>query len=465
MQRDYEYQKEYQKEYSEILKVIYDQITITDKNGVFIRISDSCADNFGIPKEKIIGHSCYELERKGILSSSVTSAVLKSKREITMIQETKGGHRLMVTGKPLFDENGQLYRIINISHDVTLEEELQRRLRETEDLLCLIKQQVQEGHSSENPLLLGCSKTMQFVFKTIKSVSLTNITILLNGETGVGKSVFAKYIHSLSPQKDQPFIQINCGAVPSDLIESELFGYAPGAFTGASPKGKEGLLAAAKKGTIFLDEISEMPLPLQVKLLHVLQEKKYMRIGETNAKPFTARVIAASNRDLKELVKQGDFREDLFYRLNVVPITIPPLRERRADIPLFTTHFLQLANDKYNLHKKFSKQAILQLQNYSWPGNVRELENTIERLVVIVETDLIDVDDINSIIPEINLQISPHESGKTLKDILEHMEKEVLQNALNEHKTTRKIAESLGIDQSTDVKNLKKYNLQRDISN
>ena len=462
IEHDYQYYKESYQEHMAILEVVYDQITVTDKDGVFIRISDSCADNFGVPKEKIIGHSCHELEKKGVLSLSVTSAVLRTKREVTMIQETKAGRRLMVTGKPLFDENGKIYRVINISHDVTMEEELQRRLQETEDLLGVIKEKIQQGQAADQPLLLGCSETMQSVFKMIKAVALINITILLGGETGVGKSLYARYIHNLSPRQNQPFIQINCGAVPPDLIESELFGYAPGAFTGASAKGKEGLLAAAKKGTIFLDEISEMPLALQVKLLHVLQEKKYLSIGDTIEKPFRARVIAASNRDLKKLVQEGKFREDLYYRLNVVPITIPPLRERGEDIPLFAAHFLQLANNKYNLHKKLSEQAMLQLQSYAWPGNVRELENTIERLAVIAGKDIIDIDDINTIIPELKYDVNAGRHGETLKDIIEGVERDVLKKTLAEQGTTRKMAKILGIDQSTVVKKLKKYNLKGD---
>lgn len=461
MEHNFQYYKESYQEYKAILEVVCDQITIADKDGVFIQISDSCEANFGVPKEKIIGHSCYELEKKKILSSSITSAVLKSKREMTLIQETKAGRRLMVTGKPLFNEKGQIYRVINISHDITLEDELQRRLQETEDLLGIIKKQMQQERLPKLPLLEGRAECMHSVFQVIKTVSLLDVTILLNGETGVGKSMYAKYLHDLSPRHDQPFIQINCGAIPADLMESELFGYTAGAFTGASPKGKEGLLAAAKKGTVFLDEISEMPQSLQVKLLHVLQERKYMRIGETAPRSFPARVIAASNRDLRELVKQGLFREDLFYRLNVVPITIPPLRERYADIPLFAAHFLQIANNKYNQHKKFSSEAISSLQNYSWPGNVRELENAVERLVVISEHEnpVISIHDINCIIPEIRNNTVPVKSGKKLKNIMEQVEKEVLQDALKTQKTTRAIADVLGIDQSTVAKKLKKYNL------
>lgn len=459
MEIDSQHYNDLYQEYQAIMEVVCDQITITDKNGVFIRISDSCSKNFGVPIENIIGHSCYELEKKGVLSSSVTSAVLHSKREITIFQETKAGQRLIVTGKPLFDKDGQIYRIINISRNVTLNDELQRRLQETEDLLAMIKKQIQQEHRFETPLLLGNSEVMQSVFKTIEAVSLLNVTILLGGETGVGKSVYARYIHNLSPQREQPFIQINCGAIPADLIESELFGYAPGSFTGASSKGKEGLLAAAKNGTIFLDEISEMPASLQVKLLHVLQERSYMRVGETVAKPFKARVIAASNRDLKQQVKEGAFREDLYYRLNVVPITIPALRERQTDIPLLAEHFLQQINNKYDLHKKFSEQAFLQLQKYNWPGNVRELENTVERLVVLSRRDIIDSEDITNIIPETMMDLNSYAVGSTLKDIMEHVEYEVLKNALKDHGSTRKIAAVLGIDQSTVVKKMKKYQL------
>lgn len=444
----------------DILEAVYDQITVADKNGVFIRISDSCAENFGVPKEKIIGHSCYELEQNGVLRPSITAAVLESQKELNIIQETKSGRRLMVLGKPLFDDKGEIIGVVNLSHDVTQEGDLQNRLKETEEILRLIKRQVLQERSPATPgLLLGCCEKIQPVLKTIQAVAPLNATILLSGESGVGKSAYAHFIHNLGPQKTQPFVQVNCGAIPADLIESELFGYASGAFTGANAKGKSGLLAAAGNGTILLDEISEMPLLLQVKLLHVLQERKYMRVGETTERAFTARVIAASNKDLKELVKKGLFREDLYYRLNVVPITIPPLRERKEDIPLFIAYFLQAANNKYNLHKKISAQGIQRLQQYSWPGNVRELENTVERLVVISENSNIEASDIDALIPEISVETPSVPANASLKEIMEKVEKDILRRALQEQKTTRKVAEALGIEQSTVVKKMKKYNL------
>lgn len=454
-----QYYKQAYLEQEAILELVYDQITVANREGVFIRISQSCANNFGVSKDEIIGHSCYELEKKGIFDSSVTAAVLQSGHEVTMIQETKGGKRLMVTGKPLTDDSGKIYRIVNISRDITLEEELRQRLQETEDLLKIIRQQVQRDSAANTPLLLGCSASMQSVFKTIEAIASLNTTVLLQGETGVGKSVYAKYIHNLGPNRDQPFVQINCGAIPNELIESELFGYEPGAFTGANKKGKEGLLFAAKKGTVFLDEISEMPPPLQVRLLHVLQERQVTKIGDTVARPFQARVISAANRDLKDLVQKGQFREDLFYRLNVVPLVIPPLRERQSDIPLLARHFLGLVNEKYNLHKELTEKAFIQLQTYHWPGNVRELENTIERLAVITGTDAIDASDIINVLPDQSYIPSAANSGLTLTQILERVEKEVLQKALAEHVTTRRMAEALGIDQSTVVKKLKKYQI------
>lgn len=459
MEDTLQYYKQAYLEQEAILEVVYDQITVANHDGVFIRISQSCAKNFGIPKEEILGHSCYELEKRGILSSSVTAAVLKSGREVTLIQETKGGKRLMVTGKPLFDEQGKIHRVVNISRDVTMEEKLKSRLQELEDLLALIKQQIRQDHPAGSPLLLGCSPAMQAVFKTIDAVASLNTTVLLQGETGVGKSVYARYIHNLGPSREQPFVQINCGAIPGELIESELFGYAPGSFTGANKKGKEGLLSAAKEGTVFLDEISEMPQPLQVRLLHVLQERSFTRIGDTESRPFRARVISAANRDLKTLVNQGLFREDLYYRLNVVPIVIPPLRERKDDISLLAKHFLQLVNDKYDLHKEISDQALAQLQQYTWPGNVRELENAIERLVVISNHGVIDVEDLDTCLPGFSAMSRPQASGSRLSDILEQVERDVLIQAQQEYRTTRRMAEALGIDQSTVVKKMKKYGL------
>lgn len=455
----YDYYKESYNELLAMLDVICDQVTIADGKGMFIRISKSCEKNFGVSRSNIIGSTCYELERKGIFSSSSTSAVLKEKKEVTLIQTTKSGRKLMVTGKPLFDEDGNIYRVINVSSDITKEESLENRLMKTEEALNMIKKEILEDNKRVNQnTIVGNSNLIHRTLKTLNAVSALNVTVLLSGETGVGKSLYARYLHNISPKRSEPFIQINCGAMPADLIESELFGYSSGAFTGANKNGKVGLLEASQKGTLFLDEISAMPYNLQVKLLHVLQEKSYFRLGETKERKFEARVIAASNENLEKLVSEGLFREDLFYRLNVVPIEIPSLRKRKEDIPLLATHFIKITNQKYNFNKKLTKNALIRLQDYNWPGNVRQLENSIERILVITQKDIIDEFDLDDVLfnSEPNREII---KTKNLKESLENFERNILKDLIDSGKSTREIATILEINQSTVVRKIKKHNL------
>lgn len=460
IKEELEYYKQINNELETIFEMAFDQITVADGNGVFLRISKSCEENFGWPREKILGSSAYDLEKHGVFSRSATVAVLEEKQEVTLIQETLGKKKLMVTGKPMHDEKGNIYRVINISKDITELETLKNELKDTEDVLKAIREQLVKQNTKPKSVLIGNSEAMKPVMNFIDLVAPLNTTVLIQGETGVGKSVFARRIHDLGPNKDEPFIHINCGAIPSELLESELFGYVSGAFTSASKKGKEGLLTAAKNGTIFLDEISEMSLPLQVKLLHVLQEKHVMKLGDTVSHEIKAKIITAANKDLKDLVKQGKFREDLYYRLSVVPITIPPLRERKDDITLLVQYFTQKMNERYNLHKYFSDDALKKLMNYSWPGNVRELENTVERLIIMTPNNTIEENDIDKLFRASDMMISNDNNKKTLPEILADVEKKVLLVALKEHKTTRQIGEALGIDQSTVVKKLKKYDLK-----
>lgn len=236
--------------------------------------------------------------------------------------------------------------------------------------------------------LISSSPNMESVKQMIEKIAKTDATVLIQGESGTGKEVVAKNIHTISERKSSAYIQINCGAIPENLIESELFGYEKGAFTGASTS-KAGLLEVANNGTVLLDEIGEMPLHLQVKLLRSIQTNEITRVGGTSTKQLNVRYIAATNKDLKQLVKEGKFREDLYYRLNVVQIIVPPLRERKEDIPLLFQHFLEKFNRKYNKNLQVSSGALKLLKEYTWPGNVRQLENVVEQLAILVENTLI----------------------------------------------------------------------------
>lgn len=312
--------------------------------------------------------------------------------------------------------------------------------------------------------VIARSKEMIEVLNIAVRVAQTDSTVLIAGESGVGKEVVARVIHNESERsKHGNLIQINCGAIPENLLEAELFGYEPGSFTGASKQGKLGLFELAHKGTILLDEIADLPLNLQVKLLRVLQEQEVYRIGGVRPIRLDVRVIAATNKDLWSCVQQGTFREDLFYRINVVPITVPPLRERKEDIIPLALHFLKLFNEKYGAGKKLDSGAMSVLELYNWPGNVRELENLIERIGILCEDGLIGSRQLRDQLyrnEKKTLQPIMVNSLMPLKDAQEILEKELLNTALNRFKTTRKAAEVLGIAHSSVVRKAAKYKLK-----
>jgi TyrR family helix-turn-helix protein len=294
-------------------------------------------------------------------------------------------------------------------------------------------------------------------------LSQVESTILVEGESGVGKEVFAEMVHNSGPRKDHPFIKINCGAIPDQLLESELFGYVSGAFTGARKQGKAGLLEAANGGSLFLDEIGEMPLRLQVKLLRVLQEKNITRVGDSVPIKVNVRVMAATNRNLAAMVQAGQFRKDLFYRLNVVPVRIPPLRERKEDILVLAYRFLDSCNKRYRFSKQIDREVLNCLLEYEWPGNVRELENMVEQMVVVTQGELITLDDLPKPLKRglTCAQISPLPAmeDKSLKEIMEEVERSALLYAYRKHKTTRRMALNLGIHQSTVVRKMNQYGI------
>jgi len=301
---------------------------------------------------------------------------------------------------------------------------------------------------------------MQEVFKTALKAAKTKATILLTGESGTGKELIAKAIHFESDRSKGPFIAINCAAIPENLLEAELFGYEKGAFTGALIS-KPGKFELANGGTIFLDEIGDLPLHLQAKLLRVIQDKTFERIGGTKSIKVDIRIIAATNKDLEEMVKDGSFREDLYFRLNVIPIYLPPLRERKEDIPLLIDHFLKKFNEEYGKNINITKEAMEKLVNYSWPGNVRELENTIERLVILAEGNEITLNDLPFYIrQEDDTRITCVKLKETLPSQLELIEKQAIKEALKASNYNQtKAAKMLGLTKRQINYKIKKYGL------
>jgi transcriptional regulator with PAS, ATPase and Fis domain len=302
---------------------------------------------------------------------------------------------------------------------------------------------------------------MRTVVEKALRVARLDTTVLLTGESGTGKELVANLIYKNSERTGKPFIKINCAAIPENLLESEFFGYEKGSFSGANKDGKAGIFELVNGGTIFLDEIGDLPIMLQSKLLRVIQEKEIRRIGGNVNIPIDVRIITATNLDLAKAVEEGRFREDLFYRLNVVPIVIPPLRERKDDIEKLTIHFVEKFNKKFKMNKQISPEAISILQSYDWPGNVRELRNVLERIFVAYDGRMISKSQVENQLP-IRKQDPENIKGKytgTLDQIMDAYEKELLISLLNKHRPVD-VANLLGVNKSTISRKIRKHNIR-----
>ncbi len=447
-----------------IIEKSYDGIYITDDKGVTLKTNSAIERITKIPKEYYIGKSVDALISRGILSNSVTYKVLKEKRTVSMVQVNNYGKEILITGSPVFNEEGYIEKIVTNIRDLSDLNDLLAKLNKANEENKKYKKELEELKNKK----FGDDKTiihnekMKLIFDTADRVANVDATVLILGETGVGKDVLAKHIYKQSIRCKQggQFIKINCGAIPAELLESELFGYESGAFTGANRKGKPGMFELADKGMLFLDEIGELPLPLQVKLLRVLQEKEIVRIGGTVSKKVDVRVIAATNRNLKEMVSQGKFREDLFYRLNVIPISIPPLRERRDDILPLMQVLINDFNKQYKLNKRFTSELKDFFFHNSWPGNIRELSNLIERMILTTFNDLITIEELPIEYKMDRHLFAENPQETSLKQEVENAELRVLEIAVQKYKNTYEMAESLQTSQATIVRKLKKYGLK-----
>ena len=455
--------KELNKELDDIIDSVYDGLYITDGHGFTTRINSSYTRMTGIKPDEVLGRHMQELVEAGYFSQSVTLIVLEKKEPVTIMHTIKGEKRCLITGNPIFNEKGEITQVVTNVRDMTTLTDLKEKLEQTEELSRryhlelehLRKQQMEKSGA------LGQSLEMEHVLELAQRAAEVDATVLILGETGVGKEVIAREIHKKSPRSNGPFIKVNCAAIPENLLESELFGYDRGAFTGASNKGKPGMFELANSGTILLDEIGELPLALQVKLLRVLQEKEVARIGGTHSQDLDVRIIAATNQNLERQIKKGLFREDLFYRLNVIPIVIPPLRHRQEDISLLVKHYIVMFNKRYKKDKKLSADALEVLKHYSWPGNIRELKNLIERLVIMINEDTITPNHLrelqNNRTSEINYSLQNVQPK--LEEAVFSVEKQLIIRALKDYGSTRKAAKVLGVSQSTVVRKAKKHGI------
>ena len=455
------------KQFDAMIESFYDGIWIVDAKGVVLNVNTVALNFHRLRADEIVGRHITELVQKGIINRSSTMEVLATKKQVHMLQYLSKNRRyLLVTATPIFDEKGRLSQIVVTDRDMT---ELTGMWERLEHTLML------QHNSNNQPLSKGTlelkgmkvvaeSEAMRRVLMiALRLGQLSVSNILLLGESGTGKGLLATFIHENSPRKSQPFIQVNCAALPEGLVEAELFGYEKGAFTGAKPSGKIGLLELSQEGTIFLDEIGELPAATQAKLLKCIDEREIMQLGGLKTKRIQCSIIAATNRDVEDLLRRGLFREDLYYRLNSFNIKIPPLRGRPEDIVELAQNFLFTYNQTYRTEKQISLNAFERLKNYLFPGNVRELDNLIRNAIVMSDTSTLDeyiqnyID--NAQAKTIRSSEGPVCLDKRLNDQIRETENHLLKEAIKRYRSTREIARYLGTSQATVVRKLRKHNL------
>lgn len=445
-----------------------DGLWLCDGKGNVLRINPASERLNNVKAADIIGKNMQNIIDTGVIDKSVTLKVLKSRKKESIFQQIQNGKKLFLTANPVFDKHGRIFRVVVNEKDITEIEDLKQRVEEQEVLKDQYKRDLLEMQIEKNESRKIICKSSNYKLILEKAIKLAKVdsTVLILGESGTGKGVIADLIHKYSSRANKPMIKLNCGTIPEPLVESELFGYEKGAFTGAGKAGKPGRLEMADKGIIFLDEVAELPLSSQVKLLKFLEDGKIVRVGGIQTKTINTRVIAATNQDIKKMVSDKTFRKDLYYRLNVVPLKIPALRERSDCIlPLifsYIDHFCEKYKKKQKLH--LTRDALDVLLAYPYPGNVRELINICERLVVMHTTGDISREDLpNSVIsPGTDSDMENSEiwnSGLSLREMLEKVEKKAVECAFKKYKTQTETARALGINQSTIARKLKKYTL------
>lgn len=442
-----------------ILDHMYDELFVINSDGVIIYVNRACERHYGVQPDKMIGKTVTECTKKGFWYPPISPIALRNPKIATYEQATNTGRKLVVTVAPVFDDKGNLEMIVENLRDIPKLEEIKNDLKETQGMLLRYKQEVQQLRNEElYQDFIVQSEAMKDILKLSRQVAQVDSSILILGETGTGKSLLAKYIHRVSHRKNEPFITVNCASIPDQLFESELFGYSPGAFTGAHPKGKIGLLDLADGGTLFLDDISEIPLHLQAKLLQIVQEKQYFPVGGIKINAVNCRILAATNQDLSQLVHQGKFRKDLYYRLNTIEIEVLPLRKRKEDLIQLIQYFINKYDRLYKMEHHLSSEALTILNQYSWPGNVRELEHLIERIVVTAPTQTISVKHLPPLLTKESTSYSKDlDEDVSLDEALMQAEKYIISESYQKLKSSYKVAEALKISQSRAYRLLKKH--------
>jgi len=450
-------------EYMEMLEASIEKseigFLIADAEGKVIKVNQAQIDITGQDPSYNVGRNMRDVELDD-QSPSGTVIVCETLKPVKLEQNLPNGRSYLVYSNPYFGEDGKLKYVISNLIDATEIRKTKESLEKIKNDNIRLNLQLQElqNQMETHVKIIHQSKIMRQVLLLCDKVAQFDSNVLIQGESGVGKERIAEYIFEKSSRRRKSFVKINCAAIPERLLESELFGYEPGSFTSASAKGKKGILEYANEGTLLLDEVSELALPLQAKLLRFIQEGEFYRIG--GVKPVTAdvRILAASNRNLEMMVREGRFREDLYYRLNVIPVYVPPLRERKEDIPLLVGYFVNKFNEKHNLKKRINNQAASALQEFPFYGNVRELQNTIERILVLSESDTIQVKDILSFMKGIDSDPTDDHT-LSLKELMHLYEGKILKQYLEDYQSQERLSKVLKVSQSTISRKLKLHKI------
>ncbi len=459
--------KDDQLDIDQVLENIDDAVVVADKNGKVEKMNEVFTRLSGVDRKMLLGVNLREaVSREIILHASSTIKVLELKKAINMNVRYQTGKHVTWTSKPVFNQKGEISRVISTGRDITELIKLEEDLRRTEALKDEYYGKLKEFEEFLGEGRIICSSdSMQKVLRMSIKAAKAESSVFIWGESGVGKEVVANLIHRLSARQEKPFIEVNCAAIPSELLESEFFGYEEGAFTSSRRGGSKGLFEEADGGIIFLDEVGELPVRLQSKFLRVLEDKQIMRIGGNKLIPINVRIMASTNLTREELIDNRKFRQDLFYRLNVIPIYIPPLRERRDDIIPLIHYFLNYFNKQHGSEIKIPRNLMMRLYNYDWPGNVRELKNVIERLVILSEAGEIsesNYDLVNQF--GMHIETDDEEIAVTklmpLKEAISKVENIIIRKACKEQGSIIKAAELLRLDPSTLHRKIKKNRIK-----
>ena len=437
-----------------VIDKVHDVIEIWDDNYTLVYVNSAVYKSLGKRPSELIGKTLQEIQSdSSYWTPSMLKYIYKYKKKVVQTQKTILGSRYRCIGTPIINTSGLLTNIVITSRriDDDLFKIVDPVLTNDEFLL--------DNNSSCS--IIYKSEIMHETLSIAKKIGRSEATCLILGETGTGKNLLTKYIHESSPRHNETFLAINMASMNPNLIESELFGYDKGSFTGANKEGKDGLFKIANGGTLFLDEIGELPASIQAKFLHFLQEREFTPIGGTTPIKTDIRIIAATNQDLIELIKGGNFRKDLYYRLNTFEVTLPPLRERSEDVEALYDYYLDIFNKKYQTNKRFSPSATAYLQAYDWPGNVRELSNIIERSLVISDGNVITDSDLPQYIKSAASKpidfLEPNLQNSDFNELVEKYKAEIINKFYKDSPSSRKLAKTLNISPSTAVRLIRKY--------